>query len=96
MVGLKNSDLFFRTYYSSPLELVFATVRASVHIQHKPHIMIVNRLEANKERFRPEGFDQIRPQSIRSLQLDQKFRPLSSRPEKLDLLTATPTGTIPD
>ena len=28
------------------------------------HIMIVNRLEANKERFRPDGFDQNRPQSI--------------------------------
>ena len=36
-----------------------------MHTQHMPHIMIVNRLEANKERFRPEGFDQIRPQSIR-------------------------------
>ena len=26
---------------------------SSVHTQHMPHIMIVNRLEPNKERFRP-------------------------------------------
>ena len=68
----------------------FATARASVHTQHMPLIMIVNRLEANKERFRPEGFDQVRPHSIRSLQFDQKVRPLSFRPEKLDFFTATP------
>ena len=30
-----------------------------------------------------------RPHSIRSLQFDQKVRPLSFRPEKLDLITAT-------
>ena len=65
-----------------------------MHTQHiLPHIMIVNRLEANKERFRPEGFDQIRPHSIRSLQFNQKIRTLSFRPEKLDLFTATQTGT---
>ena len=64
-------------------------VRASVHTQHMPHIIIVNRLEANKERLRPEGFDQIRPHSIRSLQFDQKVRPLSFRPEEFDLFTAT-------
>ena len=34
-------------------------------------------------------YDKIRPHSIRSLQFDQKFRPLSFRPEKLDLFTAT-------
>ena len=51
--------------------------------------MIVNPLEANKEGFRPEHFDQIRPHSIRSLQFDQKVRPLSFRPEKLDLFIAT-------
>ena len=55
--------------------------------------MIVNRLEANKECFRPEGFDQSRPLSIRSLQFDQKVRRLSFRPEKFDLLTATPILT---
>ena len=60
-----------------------------MHTQHMPHIMIVNRLEANKERFRPEGFDQNRPHSIRSLQFDQKVRPLSVRLEKIDLFTAT-------
>ena len=60
-----------------------------MHTQHMPHIMIVNRLEANKERFRPEGFDRSRPHSIRSLQFDQKIRPLSFRPEKFDLFTAT-------
>ena len=64
-------------------------VRASVHTQHMPHIMIVNRLEANKEPFRAEGFNQFRPHSIRSLQFDQKVRPLSFRPEKFDLFTAT-------
>ena len=54
------------------------------------HIMIVNRLEANKERLRPEGFDQIGPLSIRSLQFDRKVGPLSLRPEKFDhLFTAT-------
>ena len=31
----------------------------------------------------------IRPHSIRSLQFDQKVRPLSFRPEKFDLFTAT-------
>ena len=35
-------------------------------------------------------YDQIRPHSIRSLQFDQKIRPLSFRPEKFDLFTATP------
>ena len=34
-------------------------------------------------------YDKIRPHSIRSLQFDQKVRPLSFRPEKFDLLTAT-------
>ena len=43
---------------------------------------------SNKERFRPEGFDQIRPHSFRSLQFDQRVRPLSFRPEKFDLFTA--------
>ena len=33
--------------------------------------------------------DKIRPHSIRSLQFDQKVRPLSFRPEKFDLFTAT-------
>ena len=31
----------------------------------------------------------IRPHSIRSLHFDQKVRPLSFRPEKFDLFTAT-------
>ena len=35
-----------------------------MHKQHMQHINIVNRLEANEERFRPERFDQIRPHSI--------------------------------
>ena len=64
------------------------TVRASVHTQHMPHIMIVNRRQT-KNRFRPEGLDQIRPHSFRSLQFDQKVRPLSFRPEKINLITAT-------
>ena len=34
-------------------------------------------------------YDKIRPHSIRSLQFDQKVRPLSFRPEKFDLFTAT-------
>ena len=34
-------------------------------------------------------YDKIRPHSIRSLQFDQKVRPLSSRPKKFDLFTAT-------
>ena len=33
----------------------------------------------------------IRLHSIRSLQFDQKVRPLSFRPEKFDLFTATPS-----
>ena len=36
-------------------------------------------------------YDKIRPHSIRSLQFDQKVRPLSFRPEKFDLFTATRT-----
>ena len=59
-----------------------------MHTQHMPHIMIVNRLEANKEGFRPEGFDQIRPDSIGSLQSKgstsalstRKIRPIYSHP----------------
>ena len=35
-------------------------------------------------------YNKIRPHSIRSLQFDQKVRPLSFRPEKFDLFTATP------
>ena len=53
-------------------------------------VLLIGIPEANIERFRPEGFDQIRPHSIRSLQFDQKFRPLSFQPEKFDLFTATP------
>ena len=34
-------------------------------------------------------YDKIRPPSIRSLQFDQRVRPLSFRPEKFDLFTAT-------
>ena len=34
-------------------------------------------------------YDIIRPHSIRSLQFDQKVRPLSFRPENFDLFTAT-------
>ena len=34
-------------------------------------------------------YNKIRPHSIRSLQFDQKVRPLSFRPEKFDLFTAT-------
>ena len=34
-------------------------------------------------------YDKIRPHSIRSLQFDQKVRPLSFRPEEFDLFTAT-------
>ena len=37
-------------------------------------------------------YDKIRPHSIRSLQFDQKVRPLSFRPEKFDLFTATPSA----
>ena len=42
-------------------------------------------------------YDKIRPHSIRSLQFDQKVRPLSFRPEKFDLFTATHSyrGIIP-
>ena len=54
-----------------------------------PHKIVVNRLEANKERFRPEGFDRIQPHSIRSLEFNQKVRPLCFQPEKSDLFTAT-------
>ena len=35
-------------------------------------------------------YNKIRPHSIRSLQFDQKVRPLSFRPQKVDLYTATP------
>ena len=41
-------------------------------------------------------YDKIRPHSIRSLQFDQKVRPLSFRPEKIDLFTATlPKRNLP-
>ena len=48
-----------------------------MHTQHMPRIMIVNRLDANKEHFRHQSFDQSRPHSIRSLQFERKNRPLS-------------------
>ena len=35
-------------------------------------------------------YDKIRPHSIRFLQFDQKVQPLSFRPEKFDIFTATP------
>ena len=38
-------------------------------------------------------YDKIRPHSIRSLQFDQKVRPLSFRPEKFNLFTATQLET---
>ena len=38
--------------------------------------------------------ENIRPDSIRSLQFDQKGRPLSFRPEKFDLITATRLQSI--
>ena len=67
------------------MPLVFATVRASVHSQHMPHTMIVNRLEANKEFCDPKAPIKI----DRSLRFDQKVRPLPFQPEKLNLFTAT-------
>ena len=70
-----------------------------MHTPHMPRIMIVKRLEANNvfdqfDQIRPikEGFDQIRLHSIRSLQFFQKVRPLSFRPEKFNLFTATRAG----
>ena len=39
-------------------------------------------------------YDKIRPHSIRSLQFDQKVRPLSFRPETFDLFTATHYRTV--
>ena len=36
-------------------------------------------------------YDKLRPHSIRSPQFDQKVRPLSFRPEKFNLFTATAT-----
>ena len=40
-------------------------------------------------------YDKIRPHFIRSLQFDQKVRPLSFRPTKFDLFTATPQLALP-
>ena len=39
-------------------------------------------------------YDKIRLHSIRSLQFDQVVRPLSFRPEKFDLFTATRDSTV--
>ena len=39
-------------------------------------------------------YNKFRPHSIRSLQFDQKVRPLSFRPEKCDLFTATPLNSL--
>ena len=46
--------------------------------------------EGSEATERYNKYDKIRPHSIRSLQFDQKVRPLSFRPEKFDLFTATP------
>ena len=39
-------------------------------------------------------YDKIRTHSIRSLQFDQKVRPLSFRPEKFDFFTATQSRAL--
>ena len=46
-------------------------------------------LGEESEATEPNKYDKVRPHSIRSLQFDQKIRPLSFRPEKFDLITAT-------
>ena len=72
-------------------------MRASVHTQHMPHIMIVNRLKANKQRFRPvrsNSNNQRASIKFDRIPFDQKVRPLSFRPENFDLFTATLTYRV--
>ena len=63
------------------------------HLALKKLSQVTNCIKPND--FKPNG---IKPSdhltSIRSLQFDQKLRPLSFRPEKFDLFTATPTNPV--
>ena len=72
-------------------------MRASVHTKHMPHIMIVNRLEANKERFRLLSSEQrlqsnsavlhsipaIRSKGSTSVLLTKKIRPIYSHSREM-------------
>ena len=60
--------------------------RSDVPYGHASMLLLGEGSEATKPYNK---YDKIRPHSIRSLQFDQKVRPLSFRPEKFDLFTAT-------
>ena len=59
---------------------------ATCHYGHASMLLLGEGSEATEPYNK---YDKIRPHSIRSLQFDQKVRPLSFRPEKFDLFTAT-------
>ena len=58
--------------------------RSDVPFGHASMLLIGEGSEATEPYNK---YDKIRPHSIRSLQFDQKVRPLSFRPEKFDLFT---------
>ena len=60
---------------------------ATCHYGHASMLLLGEGSEATEPYNK---YDKIRPHSIRSQQFDQKVRPLSFRPEKIDLFTATP------
>ena len=59
---------------------------ATCHYGHASMLLLGEGSEATEPYNK---YDKIRPHSIRSQQFDQKVRPLSFRPEKFDLFTAT-------
>ena len=73
------------TYPKGP-ECMSEAERSEVPYGHASMLLLGEGSEATEPYNR---YDKIRPHSIRSLQFDQKVRPLSFRPEKFDLFTAT-------
>ena len=70
----------------TPCALNAGAERSDVPYGHASMLLLGEGSEATEPYNK---YDKIRPHSIRSLKFDQKVRPLSFRPEKFDLFTAT-------
>ena len=62
-------------------------MRSDVSYGHASMLLLGEGSEATEPY---DKYDKIQPHSIRFPQFDQKVQPLSFRPEKFDLFTATP------
>ena len=80
----------------TPSALNAGAKRSDVAFGHASMLLLGEGSEATEPYNK---YDKIRSHCIRSLQFDQKVRPLSFRPEKFDLFTATllvsPSGRLP-